>query len=260
MMLLNGKNAIITGAAGEVAEATAKLFRRHGARLFLTDVSAQALRDRAETLGGEAEGVYCGSADVTSAEDVRNTVKSAVDVMGGVDILVNSAGINPPGDLLDVTAEDWDKIMAVNLRGTMLMIQAVARHMIETGRNGSIVNVASLAGRVPRPPLLAYGASKAGVIYLTRTAAVGLGPKGIRVNAVAPSAIDTRMLRVAAQTSGPAEGLTPEEWLSSWSTKVPLGRLATPSDVANAILFLASDEAAFISGQTLGVTGGMIID
>jgi D-sorbitol dehydrogenase (acceptor) len=150
--------------------------------------------------------------------------------------------------------------MAVNTKGTMLMMQAAARHMIEAGTKGSIVNLSSMAGRIPRPPLLAYGVSKAAVIHLSRTAAVGLAPKGIRVNCVAPSAIDTKMLRIAAETAGPAQGMTPEEWLEAWPKMVPLGRLATPVDVANAVLFLASDESDFIAGQTLGVTGGIMID
>jgi glucose 1-dehydrogenase len=177
-----------------------------------------------------------------------------------IDVLVNNAGINIPRDMLEISEGDWDRLLNVNLKGAYFMLQAVAKHMLNSGKAGSIINVASMTGRIPRPSQLAYGASKAAIIYLTRTAAEGLGPWGIRVNAVAPAAIDSPMLRAAGPTAGPAEGMTAENWLASRSKRIPLGRIATARDVANASLFLASDEAGFVSGAIPGVCGGLAID
>jgi len=260
MNRLAGKRAIVTGSAGEVARAIHELFQQEGARLYLTDINLEGIRPRAEALGGEARGVFYGAADLARPEEVGRLVEDAVARLGGVEVLVNNAGINIPRDLLEISAEDWDRVLGVNLKGPYFMLQAVARHMLASGKGGAIINVASVTGRIPRPSQLAYGASKAALIYLTRTAAVGLGPQGIRVNAVAPAAIDTPMFRAVAPTAGAAEGMTAEEWLASWSKRLPLGRLTTTRDVSQAILFLASDDAAFISGQTLGVSGGLVID
>ena len=229
-----GRRAIVTGGASGIGAATARLLRDRGARV--------AVIDRA----GGAHIV----ADVRDAAAVDAAVRAAEELLGGpADVVVASAGVYRIAPLLDIAPEDWDDVLAINLRGVFLTGRTAARRMVESVRPGAIVNLASTAALVSdaAEPTAHYNASKAGVVSLTRQMAVELAPHGIRVNCVCPGVIATPMLRLM---DDPAAG---ERYLRE---SVPLRRLGTPEEVAEAIAWLLSDACAYVTGATLRVAGG----
>jgi NAD(P)-dependent dehydrogenase (short-subunit alcohol dehydrogenase family) len=232
------KVVVVTGSGGGIGATTAELFARRGARVVVNDLTEPAVEAQVAAIrgeGGEATGVV---ADVSDADDVTRIVASANLAYGPVDVLVNNAAHQPRGPFLDHTIETWDRTYAVNMRGTVLLMQAVLPSMIERGA-GSIVNLASIAGLHTTTPHTAYAASKAAIISLTRDVAVEVGPSGVRVNAVAPGPTDSR-----------GYGMTPER------LGVPYVRAGMTIDIAEAVAFLASERAAYIVGETLVVSGG----
>lgn len=244
-MRLQNKVAIITGGAGGIGKETAFLFASHGARLLLADYDETAgLQTLAElrAQGAEAEFV---KADVSSQSDVQNMVRTAVDRFSRIDILVNNAGITRDGFLVKMDPEQWNQVISINLTGVFLCTQAAASVMLEQGE-GVILNAASVVGIYGNIGQTNYAATKSGVIGMTKTWGKELGPKGIRVNAVAPGFIVTGMT-----------DKVPGKILDQMQEKTPLRRLGQPSDIANAYLFLASDEASFINGTVLSVDGGL---
>lgn len=245
-MRLSGRTAIITGAGSGFGAAMTKRFSQEGAQVLACDWDFGAVERLCEELASDGRALRAFAVDVANAEQVETMVAAAIAAFGKVDILVNNAGISPKKEYLDYTEEDWDAIHSVNLKGEFLCARAVSEHMM-ANRYGRIVNLSSsawrsggFAGGVP------YTAAKAGVIGLTRALAKTLGPYGITVNAIAPGPSATRMT---------------ESWLAEWSktflTQIPLGRVGEPDDIANAALFLASDEAAYITGICLDVNGGI---
>jgi len=245
-MRLKDKVALITGAGRGIGRETALLFAQEGAKVAVCDVidEGQQVADEIVERGGEATFV---KADVTDREQVRKMVETVKGRFGRIDILVNNAGVLRDAQLLKLSEEDWDLVINVNLKGVFNVTQAVAPLMIEQGR-GKIINVASVVALYGNFGQTNYVASKAGVIGLTKVWARELGRKGINVNAVAPGFIQTEM------TAG-----VPEKVLEMMREKTPLQRLGTPRDVANAYLFLASDEADFINGAVLSVDGGLVV-
>jgi len=244
-MRLQGKVAVITGAARGIGRETALLFAREGARVVVADVDTRGevvAQDIRQT-GGEA---LFARTDVTSRESCHALVGSTLAAFGQVDVLVNNAGIVRDAVLAKLTESDFDLVVNVNLKGTFTMTQAVVAPMVERG-SGSIINVSSVVGLYGNFGQTNYAATKAGVIGMTRVWARELGKKGIRVNAVAPGFIRTEM------TQG-----VPEKVLDMMRDKTPLGRLGTPEDVARVFLFLASDEAAYVHGAVISVDGGLI--
>ncbi len=243
---LQGKSAIITGAANGIGRATAIRFASEGARLTLNDVDQAALDDLVETIesaGGVALGV---AGDVSNPEDVRSLVAEAVAAYGRLDILVANAGIIPEADLPGATADLWDRTMAVNARGMFLSCKFAAAEMLKAG-GGAIVCLSSVSGMVGQKAQVIYGPSKFAASGLTKHLAVELAGHGIRVNAVAPGTINT----------APVARMNPEG-IKAGIARHPLGRIGEPVEVANAILFLASDEASFITGAILPVDGGFL--
>lgn len=248
-MRLKNRVAIVTGSARGIGKAIVLAFIREGAKVALVDVE----KDRLETLkneiqksGGEAIGIFC---DITKTNDVGEMVNQTYKRFGRIDILVNNAGIIRRGTIETVTEEDWDRVIEVNLKGTFNCCKAVVGLMKKQGY-GKIVNISSIAGKmgdITSAP--GYGPSKAGVDALTKTLSRQLAPYGINVNAVSPHAIETEM---SAQWS--------EERRREIIASIPLGRLGRPEDVASAVLFLASDEASFITGEILDVNGGALMD
>lgn len=246
---LGGKVAVITGAASGIGRISAERFASEGARVVVADLDAVGAQKAAETIaqdGGEATHVRC---DVTRAEDVRAMVEAAVQRYGGLDILFNNAGsATSPRPAEETTEEDLDRALAVNVKGVFLCSRAAIPALREGG--GSIIVTASIMGVRARPGFTAYAASKAAAIHLARTLALELAEDGIRVNCLAPVATDTPMLSTFVGDRDLDQGR------AAFVSTIPLGRLATPADVASAALFLASDESAFITGAVLPVDGG----
>ena len=240
---LAGRRALITGAARGIGAEIAASFQREGAELALLDIDAERLATTCQLVGGK---VY--SLDLADTEATVDVVSGAIADLGGLEILVNNAGILKMAPLLEIDPKDWDLTFAVNVRAMLITIQLAAKAMIPNGR-GSIINMASMGGKVGATNQAHYAASKAAVISLTQVAAKELGPYGIRVNCICPGYVLTEM-GAATRT---------EEMIREWSAKSPLGRLAEPSDVANMAVFLASDEASYCTGQAMNVTGGMVM-
>jgi len=250
--LLRDKVALVTGAARGIGRAIAQAYAEHGASVVLGDVlveQAQAVAEEIQAAGNAAIALYL---DVTDPQSVRQAVDRTVTRFGRIDVLVNNAGVLRPHPIVDFPLEDWDLIYRVNVRGTFLCAQAVARQMIVQGSGGCIVNMSSASGKKADREESAYCASKSAVIGFTRCLALELGPHGIRANAILPGATDTEMLRdLIDQVPGVREELL---------AKTPLGKMATPRDQANAAVFLASDLASHITGEQLVVSGGEFMD
>ena len=249
-MKLDGKVAIVTGAASGFGRAIAERFALEGASVVLADINGAGVREVAAGFGGTAVPVTC---DVSRKSDVDAMVRAATEAFGGLDIVVNNAGIthrNQP--LLDVGEAEFDRIYAVNVKSIYLSTIAAVPKMERRGA-GIIINIASTAGVRPRPGLTWYNGSKGAVITLTKSMAVELAPKNIRVNAINPVIGETGLL---AQFMGVPD--TPENRAKFLAT-IPLGRMSRPHDVANAALFLADPASAFITGVALDVDGGRCV-
>ncbi len=244
---LSGRVALVTGAGRGLGRAIARSLGAAGAEVACVDIDAGALAETADgirTAGSRAETFTC---DVTDSARVNEVVDQVVKQMGRLDILVNNAGITRDGMIMRMKDDQWDAVVAINLRGTFLFTRAVARPMMKA-RAGRIVNIASISGLMGNPGQANYSASKAGVIGLTRTVARELASRNITVNAVAPGFIATEMTAKLG-----------EDILSQVQKEIPLGRLGEPQDVADAVLYLASDAAAFITGHVLTVDGGLSV-
>jgi 3-oxoacyl-[acyl-carrier protein] reductase len=244
-MRLTSKVAIITGAARGIGREAALLFAREGAAVAVADVDKRGEEVAAEIRQGGGQALFVQT-DVTDREACQAMVEATGARLGKVDVLVNNAGIVRDGQLVKLSEADFDRVIAVNLKGTFNMTQAVAPRMIEKG-SGRIINVASVVGLYGNFGQTNYAASKAGVVAMTRVWARELGKKGITVNAVAPGFIATEM------TDG-----VPEKVLTMIRDKTPLGRLGTAREVASVFVFLASDEAAYVHGAVISVDGGLI--
>lgn len=250
MTRLQGKVAIITGAGKGIGAATAHMFAREGSALGLLDKDGEALKATADELSKLGAKVVAVVGDVTSAGDIARLVDSVTDAFGTITILVNNAGVTLTRPFVDTTVDDVDFLVGVNLKGLMLASQAVIPHMAKAG-GGAIVHDASNAGIVGRPWQPMYGATKAGVVSLTKSMALSLAKQNIRVNCICPGSIDTPMLRGALASSG--------QFDLNWKRTelvIPLGRIGAADDIAAATLFLASDEAKYITGVALPVDGG----
>lgn len=242
MSELHGRVALITGAASGIGRATAERFAAAGATVVLADLrGAEAATATIVAAGGRT---ISQALDVRDAASCAAAVEAIVAQYGRLDILVNSAGISRGAPFLETTLDDWQATLAVNLTGTFLCAQAAARVMV-AGGYGRIINIASVSGQLGGEGRAAYGASKGGVITLTRTMATELTPRGVTVNAIAPGPIETPF--VAGMTDADR---------AAWRARLPAGRLGQPEEVAAAALFLASDTAAFVSGHILNVDGG----
>jgi 3-oxoacyl-[acyl-carrier protein] reductase len=240
---LEGVRAVVTGAARGIGAEIARTFAANGATLGLLDIAPE-VKAVAASVDGAAE-----VADLADPDATRDALGRLIATLGGVDVLVNDAGILRITPLLDITVEEWDHVLDVNARSMLVTTQVVARHIIDAGNGGRIVNIASMAAKQPAAGQAHYAASKAAVVALTQAAAVELGPHGITVNAICPGYVLTEM---GAATRTP-------EMVAAWSASSPLGRCAEPADVARMALFLASDDASYCTGQAFNVTGGMIM-
>ena len=278
MYNLNGKVALVTGAGGRngIGRAIATRLAKEGADVAVNDITEHPYAEdnvawaglpdvvrEIEAMGQRAISVV---ADVSDAKQVREMVDKIVAHFGKIDILVNNAGTKAGKDrvpVVDLAEEDWDKVQSVNVKGVFLCCQAVARHLIAQGTGGKIVNISSVTGKRGSARYAAYSASKFAVIGLTQSLAHELAPYQINVNAICPSLVDTERVAHLASALMP-ENLSADEQRAEFArraeTSVPLGRLAEGADVANMAAFLASDEAAYLTGLSVTVSGGSVMD
>jgi meso-butanediol dehydrogenase/(S,S)-butanediol dehydrogenase/diacetyl reductase len=256
-MQLSDRVALITGAGSGIGQGIALRFAHEGARLALVDIEAPRLEETAARLKEAHAEFECYQGDVSRAEDVERFFRQAVKRFGRLDIDVNNAGTgNPVLPVHQMPENEFDRTIAVNLRGVFLCARAAARRMIEQGGGGRIINVSSQAGKTGFPMLGPYSASKAGVILLTQVMAKELAAHKITVNAICPGTIDTPLLRGTLEPVLQATGMDLEEWALKNLPAIPLGRIGYPEDVARLVAFLASDEADYMTGQAVNITGG----
>lgn len=243
-----GKAAIVTGASRGIGREIALLLGKEGARVAVNYSGSKEKADEVVGLIQEAGGeAFAIQANVSDADSVKNMVDETLKMFGSIDILVNNAGITKDNLLMRMKEEEWDDVININMKGVFLCTKGVTRQMMKQ-RAGKIVNVASIVGVSGNPGQANYVAAKAGVIGFTKTAAKELASRNINVNAVAPGFITTDMTEVLT-----------EEVKEQMLSVIPLGKLGSPQDVARSVLFLLSDDAAYITGQTLHVDGGMVM-
>ncbi len=240
---LDGKVAIVTGGASGIGKATVEAFVKEGAKVIISDVADGT--KLAEELNTEGDNAIFVKADVTSEEDTKALVKKAVEKFGKLDIVFANAGIGGMKLVHEESFEDWRKVLSVNLDGVFLLNKYAIEQMLKQGTGGSIINNDSIHGFVGKPGVGSYAASKGGVKLLTQTAGIEYGKENIRVNCINPGYIDTPLLKDLD-----------DEMRQSLVDLHPIGRLGRPEEVANAVVFLASDEASFITGTTLLIDGG----
>jgi NAD(P)-dependent dehydrogenase (short-subunit alcohol dehydrogenase family) len=249
MTRLSGRVALITGAGRGIGRAIALGYAREGADLILTSRSAGELEQAAEAVRAAGVEALIAPADVTDVAQVRALAQAAIQRFGRVDVLVNAAGIPMVAPTVDLALEDWQRAFDINMTGTFLCCQAIGRLMLEQGR-GAIINIASLTSFVGFPQRAAYAATKGAVVQFTKALAVEWAPQGVRVNAIAPG-----WIRTALQDRLVAEGKLDRGPIIA---RTPARRLGEPDDIVGPAIFLASDEAAFVVGETLVVDGGWL--
>jgi NAD(P)-dependent dehydrogenase (short-subunit alcohol dehydrogenase family) len=247
---LDGKIALITGAASGIGRATALLFAREGAAVVLTDINEPEGKTVAAAITQQGGRAICEAGDVTLAGDCERMVQRAAREFGGVDILFNNAGIIRRASVVELDENDWDRVMAVNVKSIFLMSREVIPVMAAAG-GGSIINTASGWGLAGGPRAAVYCASKGAVVLLTKAMAIDHGAQKIRVNCICPGDTDTAMLRKEAQQLG-----EPNDKFLAEAAKRPLGRVGKPEEIAHAALYLASDTSSFVTGTALVVDGG----
>jgi NAD(P)-dependent dehydrogenase (short-subunit alcohol dehydrogenase family) len=258
----NGKNAFVTGAGTGIGRAIAMRISSEGAKVAVTDINidwAKRTANEIEKNGGTASALKL---DVTNSKEVANVAEEAWSLLGPVDLLVNNAGVSTMKRLVDLTEHDWDYNMDVNAKGVFLVTAAMVRKMIGHdygSHKPKIVNVASMAGKIPVPLLTHYTASKFAVIGFTKAVALELAPSGINVNCVCPGYVQTSMQERELAWEAQLRNMTPEEVKNDYLRQVPLGRLATSEDVATAVAFLCSRDADYMTGQAINVTGGQVM-
>jgi len=258
-MRLEKKTAIVTGSGRGMGRAIALALTKEGANVIVSDINlkeAKQVAKEIEDLGGASLAV---KTDVTSKNDVDDLISKTIEKFGALDILVSNAGVSSMENVIDMPEEKWDFNMDVNLKGTFLVTQAAAKHMI-TQQKGKIICTASMAGKGGVATQTHYNASKHGVVAYVKSLAQELAPSGITVNSICPGSIKTSMqdreVQWAAEIRG--AGATPDSIREEMANFTPLGRIGLPEDVAKVAVFLASDDAAFMTGQAINVTGGQI--
>ena len=255
-MQMQGKVALITGGAGGIGIATAKLLVKEGAKVALVDLKQDLLKKAVSEAGLSENDYLLIESDVSKEADVQKYVKATKDKFGKIDVFFNNAGIEGKADLIvNQTAENIDKVFNVNLKGVFYGLKHVLAVMIEQ-KSGSVINTASVAGAIGFPGLSPYVATKHAVIGLTKTAAKEVATAGVRVNSIGPAPINTRMMRDIEKDM--AAGSEPEAVKQQFTQSIPMGRYGEASEIAQLVLFLASDSSKFITGSYYNIDGGML--
>lgn len=249
-MRLAGKVAVLTGAARGIGRACAERFLQDGAKVVIGDVDEAGLEEAAKVLG-HPDALRYLRADVTKRADIERLVGTAVETFGRVDIMLNNAGIARNQDFLEITDEDFDQVLGINLKGAFIGTQVAAREMVKQGGGGVVINMSSVNAHLAIPALATYAMSKGGMNQLTSVASVALATKGIRVVGIGPGTIATDMVARAIMTS--------DEARRSVLSRTPMGRAGDPSEIASVAAFLASDDASYITGQTIYPDGGRMV-
>jgi len=255
MRRFDGQGVLVTGAAHGIGAAITRAFAAEGARVAVTDLDGDAAEALAKGLGG----CLGWQLDVTRRDDVARVFEAAAAALGPLRVVAANAGVSTMNPVVDLTEDEWDFNMDVNAKGVFLVNQIAVRHFLAHG-GGAIVNTASLAGKVGAPLLAHYSASKFAVVGFTQALAREVATRGIRVNAVCPGYVVTGMQDREVVWEGVLRGLTPDEVREQYLRETPLGRLAQPEDVARVVVFLASDDAGYMTGQAINVTGGIRMD
>lgn len=254
-----GQVAIITGAAKGIGAAAALRFAQEGANVACMDVDRGANEATAARIkqdcGVDTLAIYCNVAD---SESVKQAFDQVLQCWGRIDVLVTSAGIYTGSPLTDVSLQQWQRTIDINLTGVFLCNQAVAPVMMKQ-KSGSIINISSMAGKTSWPGTMEYSASKSGVIGLTRSVAMELAPYGVTVNAVCPGNTLTEMVKGVAEQVGARDGMSAQEWLTMRANDCPMKRIAEPWEIAGVIAFLASQDSRYLTGQAIEVDGGMVM-
>jgi NAD(P)-dependent dehydrogenase (short-subunit alcohol dehydrogenase family) len=245
--VLDGKVAIVTGGSSGIGKAIVKTYLDHGAKVMIVDVDEEGLQETEKELAKFKEKVLLVKGDVTKVEDVRKTVDETVKKWTKIDVLVNNAGVGTISSLIEMTEEEWDYVLDINLKGMFLFTREVAKVMIEQ-KGGCVINLSSINEEVPLAGEIHYCVSKGGVKMLTRAVALELAPYNIRVNAIAPGMTETALTE---------EILVIPELKGAVLHQIPLGRIGRPKDIAKVAVFLASDYASWVTGSTICVDGGM---
>jgi NAD(P)-dependent dehydrogenase (short-subunit alcohol dehydrogenase family) len=250
-MRLKGKVAIITGAASGIGRAVAALFAKEGARVVVADVNDAGGNETLAEIGGTTAGRYIHT-DVSSAEEVEKLVNTTVSEFGGVDLLVNNAAVVLFKKLIDTTPEEWDHIIATNLRSVFLCSRYAIPQMIRRG-GGRIVNISSARALATSPLVSSYDASKGAILSLTRSMALEYADDNVRVNCVLPGPVDTPVFRANLRAEG-----NEEEQYQALAAQIPLGKIGAPLDIAQTVLFLVSDESSYVTGAPFLIDGGLL--
>jgi 3-oxoacyl-[acyl-carrier protein] reductase len=247
MGIFDGKVAVVTGAARGIGQAIARRLAQEGADVAICDLQAEWLAETAGIVEGLGRKALPLAVDVGDSAAVNACINEVVKVFGKVDIMVNNAGITKDTLLVRMSDDDWDAVLRVNLKGTFLFTRAVARPMMKQ-RSGAIINIASISGLIGTAGQANYASSKAGVIALTKSTANELAARGVRANAIAPGFISSKMTDALS-----------EDVRNQYLARIPLGRFGSVEDIASAVVFLASEQSSYLTGQTLNVNGGMVM-
>jgi len=256
---LSGHHALLTGTGGGIGLAVLAAYLREGAICTAIDLATEPSEGIQQLLQAHADQLEYVAADVSNHGQVRDVIEAATVRRGPIDRLFNNAAIFDLAPVTDASEAMFDRLFAVNVKGMFFTMQAVLQQMVERKTQGAVINVASQAGRRGEPLVAHYCASKAAVISYTQSAGLAMAPQGIRVNAIAPGITDTPMWQTVDRLYADAMGVSPGEPTRQFLSAVPMGRMGQPQDLAGAAVFLASDESAFITCQTLNVDGGTVM-
>ncbi len=256
---LSGKAALVTGGATGIGQAISQRLAEAGASVMIADINLEAAKQTASEINSNECSSKACEVDASQASHAIQSVKDTVEAFGSIDILVNNAGIYPVSPMLETTKELWDKVIGLNLSGPFLFSQAAAQAMVDSGKGGKIINMASVDGMRPTGYLAHYNSSKGGIIMLTKAMALEMAPHNILVNAVAPGGIITGGTMQTGMEMQEVTGKTLEQMAVDIGARMPIGRMGEPDEVARVVLFLASGLANYITGETIVVDGGYLL-